>query len=54
MKQGEERFHLAKEEKNETRNYIFQKNKKTWIGFIFILIVLLILILLVILSGAIL
>ncbi|WP_298998095.1 hypothetical protein ACOKFD_01065 [Flagellimonas sp. S174] len=44
-KQGDENFEIAKEEKKEKRNYIFQKNTKTKTGFVLIIVFLAILIL---------
>lgn len=51
MKQGEEKTQFVKEEENETRKYIFQKNKKTVTAFYVILIILLVLIGAIVVSG---
>lgn len=51
MKQGEEETQFVKEKENETRKYVFQKNKKTVTGFFIILIALSVLIGAIILSG---
>ena len=44
MKQGEEETQFIKEEDNDTRKYVFQKNTKTKTAFYFVLFVLVILI----------
>ncbi|GMN04684.1 hypothetical protein MTsPCn5_00720 [Croceitalea sp. MTPC5] len=51
MKQGEENTQFVKDEDNETRKYIFQKNKKTVTGFYIVLIALLMLVAATIISG---
>ncbi len=51
MKQGEEKTQFIKDEDNETRKYIFQKNKKTVTGFYIVLIALLMLVAATIISG---
>ena len=51
MKQGPEKTEFVKETKNETEKYIFQKNKKTKIGFIITAVFLVILIIGLIVSN---
>lgn len=51
MKQGEENTEFVKEEENPTRKYIFQKNKKTIIATVIILVFLIFLVLGLTLSG---
>ncbi|MBS9464309.1 hypothetical protein KIM67_17935 [Flagellimonas sp. 389] len=51
MKQGEEKTQFIKEEENETRKYIFQKNTKTKTAFYFVLTVLILLALVVSITG---
>lgn len=52
MKQGKEKTEFVKEPEKETSKFIFQKNRKTKIGFIIIVIFLVLLTLGLILSGA--
>jgi len=51
MKQGEEDVKIVKEDDNETRNYIFQKNKKTKIGAIIIVVFLILISIAIAASG---
>lgn len=51
MKQGEENTEFIKEEHNESKKYIFQKNTKTKVAFYFVLGVLALLIIGVVVSG---
>ncbi|WP_170158857.1 hypothetical protein [Ulvibacterium marinum] len=51
MKQGEEETQFVKEPEDSTRQFIFQKNKKTFFGAIFIVIVLIIIVAAIVLSG---
>lgn len=50
-KQGKEKFEIVKDENKQKRNYVFQKNTKTKIGFVFILSVLVVLILAVAMTN---
>ena len=51
MKQGPEKTEFVKEPEKETGKYIFQKNKKTKVGFIITVIFLVILIIGIIISN---
>ena len=52
MKQGKENTEFVKEPERETPKFIFQKNRKTKIGFIIIVAFLVLITLGLILSGA--
>ncbi|MCM4166489.1 hypothetical protein KCTC52924_03420 [Arenibacter antarcticus] len=51
-KQAEENTELIKEEHNPKRNYIFQKNPITKVGFVIILGILILIIIGIVLTGS--
>lgn len=51
MKQGAENTQFVKDKDEPTKQFIFQKNKKTIIGTIFIVIVLVLIIAVIVYSG---
>ncbi|EMY80027.1 hypothetical protein pgond44_14023 [Psychroflexus gondwanensis ACAM 44] len=52
MKEGKEDLEFVKEEKDKKRNYLFQKNKLTKVGFYIILIVIVVSFLVFIITSA--
>lgn len=52
MKQGEEETKFVKEPEQPTKQFIFQKNRKTIFGAIFIIIVLIVIVVAIMVSGA--
>ncbi|MDB4293254.1 hypothetical protein N9954_07565 [Maribacter sp.] len=51
MKQGEEETQFIKESEGPTKQFIFQKNKKTIFGTIIIVVILIIIVAAIVLSG---